>query len=175
MIRNLLFLVAAITSLVWATLLLSLYGAAGYRGQGFGVFISEGMLFCERGCPVGGEPPARTGICAVWCGQMSLWGWMPETFHGPGVTYFVLPLWVPGLLLSACSAWLCAVHVRAAASRGMPLCSRCKYDLFGNVSGRCPECGTLVSTQVHELATRGSTAARIPTNESPEGARDNQQ
>jgi hypothetical protein len=30
---------------------------------------------------------------------------------------------------------------------GIPLCRRCAYNLTGNVSGKCPECGTAVESQ----------------------------
>lgn len=33
------------------------------------------------------------------------------------------------------------------AERGFPICLACGYDLTGNVSGRCPECGTLTQRE----------------------------
>jgi hypothetical protein len=34
-------------------------------------------------------------------------------------------------------------HLRAQLNaRGIPVCVRCGYNLRGNVTGRCPECGT---------------------------------
>jgi len=64
-----------------------------------------------------------------------LWG--PNTYWRGWV-----PLWSPLLLLAAgglAAAWLARARVRPG------LCGRCGYNLTGNVSGRCPECGTPTS------------------------------
>jgi hypothetical protein len=52
-------------------------------------------------------------------------------------TQIVLPFWLVllGLGVPTMAAWL----PRSRRSRG--LCHKCGYDLTGNVSGRCPECG----------------------------------
>ena len=39
---------------------------------------------------------------------------------------------------------------RVAARRSAGLCVRCGYDLTGNVSGVCPECGTRPSGSANE-------------------------
>lgn len=36
---------------------------------------------------------------------------------------------------------------RILAGRGVPICVPCGYNLTGNVSGRCPECGTIVQSE----------------------------
>jgi uncharacterized RDD family membrane protein YckC len=41
--------------------------------------------------------------------------------------------------------WKKYAHRRVFDDRGFR-CQRCGYDLTGNVSGRCPECGTLAGT-----------------------------
>jgi rubrerythrin len=33
-----------------------------------------------------------------------------------------------------------------------PLCRECGYDLTGNLSGQCPECGTLIGSTVSARA-----------------------
>jgi hypothetical protein len=56
-----------------------------------------------------------------------------------------LPLWLPMSLIAVptlWSYWRCRVRER----RGH--CGKCRYDLTGNVSGICPECGTPIPEQV---------------------------
>jgi hypothetical protein len=48
-----------------------------------------------------------------------------------------LPLWIPTVLFAALAAW----HWRRTRPVPPGHCPRCGYDLTGNVSGRCPECG----------------------------------
>jgi hypothetical protein len=60
-------------------------------------------------------------------------------YSGWGLT---VPLWailLPSLVLPARYLWL---KRRRAPAAG--LCRACRYDLRGNVSGVCPECGTSV-------------------------------
>jgi hypothetical protein len=47
-------------------------------------------------------------------------------------------LWIP---MALCAVVFVAMRPRRSAGRP-PLCRNCNYDLTGNVSGRCPECGT---------------------------------
>lgn len=60
-----------------------------------------------------------------------------------GVKYAEVPLgWVVLTLMLIVAALACGAHLltRRLVARGM--CARCGYDLQGNMSGRCPECGT---------------------------------
>jgi predicted RNA-binding Zn-ribbon protein involved in translation (DUF1610 family) len=52
----------------------------------------------------------------------------------------------------------------ALAHMGVPTCVCCGYDLTANVSGRCPECGTLVPerTAPSRCANMGSENERHP-------------
>jgi hypothetical protein len=56
--------------------------------------------------------------------------------------FVTVPAWLPTLLTAiAPSAWLVA-RLRRRARFGRGHCTGCGYDLTGNVSGVCPECGT---------------------------------
>ena len=63
--------------------------------------------------------------------------------------YLELPLYLPLLVFAALLAALCVYprlpFIRRRWRRKQGLCLNCGYDLTGNVSGRCPECGEAVS------------------------------
>jgi hypothetical protein len=69
----------------------------------------------------------------------------PWTFGSPlDPTYRVdasvfLPLWIPFAIVVAPTAVLWYVDRRRIPAGH---CQKCGYDLTGNVSGVCPECGT---------------------------------
>ena len=66
----------------------------------------------------------------------------PPVFLG---TAYYLPIWIPFviLLIPAIFLWL------ADAQRIPPgHCQQCGYDLTGNVSGRCPECGLAIGVPI---------------------------
>ena len=65
--------------------------------------------------------------------------WLPRLAKDGGT----LPLWIPAVLVLGCSG-LVALHSRPSPPGHCP----CGYDLTGNVSGRCPECGRPVSGPV---------------------------
>ena len=58
---------------------------------------------------------------------------------GPGYWFISIPLWLPLVALLLLTLWLW----HRGRRRPRPgHCRRCDYDLTGNVSGVCPECGT---------------------------------
>ena len=63
-------------------------------------------------------------------------------------------LTVPYWFLCAIAAVLPAIWLRRywrdrrVPSDGMPRCAKCEYNLTGNVSGICPECGTAIPAEV---------------------------
>jgi len=64
----------------------------------------------------------------------------------PGSLRFAIPLWCPLLLLTVYPsiAFIRGPLRRYRRRRKRGLCVRCGYNLTGNVSGVCPECGTPV-------------------------------
>ena len=83
----------------------------------------------------------------------TLWqrmGFYSETYANTAgwhrVRRHVFPLWLPTALAAVTpAAWLVRAHRRARRRRAGGFCTRCGYDLTGNVSGTCPECGTAVA------------------------------
>jgi hypothetical protein len=75
--------------------------------------------------------------------QVLLWGTLrsePEPdSHPHQPDCYTFPLWLPFVLLAIPTAVLWFVDRRRRTRPGY--CQRCGYDLTGNVSGRCPECG----------------------------------
>ena len=95
--------------------------------------------------------------------------WEPNIFHYPGAEpirgysssllrdaliwrprlefarfSLVLPLWIPFVLLAIPTLVLWHRDRRCSPTGH---CQRCGYDLTGNVSGRCPECGQGIRAQ----------------------------
>ena len=70
-------------------------------------------------------------------------GGMPHIVHVPGSVIGAVPLWIPLLLVLIPTAvvwWRSPRHRRGH-------CLVCGYNLTGNTSGRCPECGTPVERE----------------------------
>lgn len=65
------------------------------------------------------------------------WHWSA----GPGLIY--IPLWMPFVLVGVPTGLLWWRDLRVPPGH----CPNCGYDLTGNVSGVCPECGTPVKRE----------------------------
>jgi len=70
-------------------------------------------------------------------------GW--GSYLGPySIRSLIFPAWIPVILTAVLpTVWL----IRPRGSRRPPLgfCQNCGYNLTGNVSGICPECGTAIT------------------------------
>jgi len=95
------------------------------------------------------RPPAARDYIAPLCEFESLrrasrrnycagirWAWRCDDYEG--VWWTIVPLWIPlcAALVLSVGLWL---RKRPPAEG---CCQNCGYDLTGNVSGRCPECGS---------------------------------
>ncbi len=82
-------------------------------------------------------------ICLYYDGWFPIVIWPMFWLRGP--IMIIVPLW------PACAGavlWM-ALGERQARRRMRPgLCRACGYDLTGNVSGRCPECGCPIVAQL---------------------------
>jgi hypothetical protein len=93
-----------------------------------GTFLSRGWHFAR------GTKPGRLFCLPSFVdGSTSFMGYTTTT------RYYTLPMWLLELMLAGgiwARVWLQGKNV------GERLCRKCHYDLRGNVSGMCPECGT---------------------------------
>ncbi len=132
-----------LTGLLFAVLLLSNCWVFGYIGSKYGFAVTNGILL------LGPCSPWRTGIGWVLYDpfESSTLGWEPSyTFDRNG--RFILELWEPLVMLIVLTAiaWL-ANRFRYPLGH----CQRCGYNLKGNISGVCPECGTsLTKVNAHK-------------------------
>ena len=118
-----------------------------WAGPGFSVILANGTL------QVYGEGFYHTWDRqwpAVQVGSGFNWGIAWPQVRGPGYInygpdtalawpwYVALPLWLPTavLVIAAALAWLWPQRRKPGT------CATCGYNLTGNITGRCPECGT---------------------------------
>jgi hypothetical protein len=93
---------------------------------------------------------ASPGSDGGWCDFNALppgfpYGWKPFVIRSEGRMGFVsVPLWLPFVLFSAYPLFVFIRHgpIRRSRRRQAGLCVKCGYDLTGNVTGTCPECGS---------------------------------
>jgi hypothetical protein len=143
------------------------FGLLAYDGFDWAFVLERGCVFvnCNH---VSGSPAALAqtrqelshagGIRYYWQGASFGWGERlgfvaPAMLHertraavtGNQVTVspsiLRVPLWLVTLIVGTPTAWLWW-HDRRRVGPGQ--CRHCGYDLTGNVSGRCPECGAAV-------------------------------
>ena len=69
--------------------------------------------------------------------------WFPQLSSKPPVRFASVPLWIPTLAFSV------VLFFRHRKRQRIPPghCKACRYNLTGNVSGVCPECGVRINAQ----------------------------
>jgi hypothetical protein len=71
--------------------------------------------------------------------------WFQRSMDGTAIIQvIVIPYWFPVAALVALPLTWMFDHLRRRRASGTRHCCACFYDLTGNTSGVCPECGTLV-------------------------------
>ncbi|MBP7748089.1 MAG: hypothetical protein KA383_18400 [Phycisphaerae bacterium] len=95
------------------------------------------------------QPPMKLGSCSVEEARALIASlqherliWWPRAHVDWPSWSFEIPLWVTFV---ACAAPTGLMWWRDRLRRRPGFCERCGYDLTGNVSGRCPECGGLIA------------------------------
>lgn len=87
---------------------------------------------------IGAAQHGAIGFFWEVCPRLAWFPWFPKFSTFTPVTMILIPLWIPLLLglIPSFVAW--------RSSRRTPphCCQQCGYNLTGNESGVCPECGT---------------------------------
>lgn len=108
-------------------------------------FISYIFGLSAAGCIFGNArtPAIVFGSISIVAGFFYI-PMMPEAVKIGGL---MLALFIEsGSIIGACSAAVSIFFMRAASRDSNLHCVQCGYNLFGNVSGRCPECGVSINS-----------------------------
>ncbi len=108
-------------------------------GFGWDAMIADGRVFV-------GEDEVAYFLVEDWGGARSHgYGFeLPSCLLSTRLCSATIPLWLPLLLIALPTAWLWRRDRRYPPGH----CRKCGYNLTGNESGKCPECGALVIGQV---------------------------
>jgi hypothetical protein len=105
-----------------------------------------------------------------WPASLDAPGWLGFAYerqkvHSTPYHYFetriTFPHWsivIASLAVPAACMALALRGKRRARRQRSGLCSRCDYDLTGNVSGVCPECGQAIASQLARVDTSGAVS-----------------
>jgi hypothetical protein len=96
------------------------------------VGLSGGCLRVSRGAS-----SIRKGQWLLVRWPVPGWDWRVYSYQGFGYWNFRLPLWIPFLLFVIPTPFLWWRDRRLPPGH----CQKCGYNLTGNLSGVCPECG----------------------------------
>lgn len=118
------------SGLLVAAWCVSLFWTIGYSNAstGFGL---------EAGCAVLAIGPAQGPYRWVFTARYARPWWVPVYSRWQKSIFLRVPMWIPLLAVGPPTAWLWWRDRRPPPGR----CQTCGYDLTGNISGRCPECG----------------------------------
>lgn len=120
----------------------------------YAILMQGGSVMYISGDPFSVEGSPQDGFELGLSDDISILAWLPFWAQSPDGTFAVVPLWVLAVISG------CAAMGTFAARKGSPrhrpavTCASCQYDLTGNVSGRCPECG-MMATSVTSRSSAG--------------------
>ena len=136
-----------VSILILAGLLMSLglwlvsYTVVGWSNGRIIISLSGGAIRCVA-FPDNGVIPVR--VRWWWSGFKGFHTRLRPNYerNSAGTLGFVLPMWMP-VVLFAMALWICrrSVYWRRRRRKKLGQCLNCCYDLTGNESGVCPECG----------------------------------
>lgn len=143
---------AGIIALAMASLLYHV----GFIGSGWGFGIDYACIHFDRvldsavhrpGWACGKRPGITLGLRWLWPRRM-----VCELIYNGGsrvsARSWWIPLWMPLFL----TIFLTVLTFRSASRHRRGYCRGCGYNLVGNTSGRCPECGRHVTEAEQPLA-----------------------
>jgi hypothetical protein len=84
---------------------------------------------------------ARAGFAGGYCRNNPTSSAVAEVWFG------VVPFWLVALFIGVIPLRSAFLRLRTARRRRMKLCPNCAYNLTGNTSGVCPECGAKVEVR----------------------------
>ena len=92
----------------------------------------------------GGVPTDSFGFGGPRRDTVRVAQWLPKAIRsapviGAPIDIVTVPLWIPAIPIGLCCVFLFLRDHRGIAPSH---CQECGYDLTGNMSGVCPECGT---------------------------------
>ena len=133
--------IASVTVVVlWAVSIVA-YVRVPYA-QGRAVAIGAGNFIHQTGVTFSNTPLTLTASWLSTANLLGSWGSSSGSF-GMGRVAFsdYIPIWPSAIALAIPTAVLCLLIPRHYPAGH---CQNCGYNLTGNVSGVCPECGTKV-------------------------------
>ncbi|MBI3832703.1 MAG: hypothetical protein HY287_00035 [Planctomycetes bacterium] len=82
---------------------------------------------------------------------------MPPEGSAILVVLFAAPFWLPAILFAIYPILsITRGPLRRARRRRRGQCMKCAYDLTGNISGTCPECGTKIEVRIPRIENKTS-------------------
>ena len=126
--------ICTVIAIVWIA---SGWGYAGYSNQyQILAVVSGGLSYFAAPNPQFAPYMFRSGLLPG--SPVPHWLWSPEYSYLVGAKEVFVPCWIPFVIVALPTALL---FWRDHTRRIPPGHCRCGYDLTGNTSGRCPECG----------------------------------